>query len=773
MEAALADSFVHAKPFIDGFGERRTIIDARGDCLDVFRVKASLATVPSFETALRERVTRVTGFQHPAYSPVRSIEVERSSGTLAIVSDHVQGARLSTLLASAEKRSTRVDLPAAVCMVRQLVLATTAWHEHMPDVVHGAIGPERLVVTPDGRLVIADYVLGSAIEQLRYSRQQYWEELAVPLPATFKFAINARADVLQVGLVTLALLLGRRLTASDRLEIPTDLRDSLPGPLCTWLLRALQLEPVGSFTSVLDARAALDSAFGVEDSVTEQDALLLFMARCLALSVDTPQFGGDDEPDASGRTDDLPDVDIGMRIEALRMFLARRSARREGSAHEEPPQEAPEVVQTGPDVMPSTPDVVLSTPSVMPSTPNVMPSTPNVISSAPNVVPSMPDVVPNRPDVMPGMAEVAPSMTNQPAGPEPWGRADMPPDVVEIGPGLASSTEHEAPRRVKMPALPDDWSRHLWLAAAAVLVIGAALLMLVAGVFPWSRQPSTGALSIETRPAGAAVTVDGTPRGVTPLAIELEAGDHVIELVSNGDRRRIPVTIRAGSEMSQFLEMGGTAGATATELRIRTEPLGAAVTVDGRYVGQSPVSVGDLAPGPHTVVLKHESGTATEQVLIEAGKSASLFVPLAASPPVTAAGWISVPSPIDVQLFENGRLVGNSSVERIMLSAGPHDLEFVNEVLGFSQRQTVRVTPGQVSTIKLAWPTGRLAINAVPWAEAFVDGRSVGETPIGNVQVPIGLHQIVLRHPQLGERSISVTVTTRETAKVGIDLRAR
>ena len=62
----------------------------------------------------------------------------------------------------------------------------------------GPFAPERLVVTPDGRLVVADYVLGSAIEQLRYSRQQDRDELSVPLPMTFKFAINARADVLQV-----------------------------------------------------------------------------------------------------------------------------------------------------------------------------------------------------------------------------------------------------------------------------------------------------------------------------------------------------------------------------------------------------------------------------------------------------------------------------------------------------------------------------------------------------------------------------------------------
>jgi hypothetical protein len=173
-------------------------------------------------------------------------------------------------------------------------------------------------------------------------------------------------------------------------------------------------------------------------------------------------------------------------------------------------------------------------------------------------------------------------------------------------------------------------------------------------------------------------------------------------------------------------------------------------------------------------VIQHEGGTTTEQVLIEEGKAASLFVPLAQpAPPGSAAGWISVPAPVDVQLFENGRLLGSSRVDRIMLPAGRHDIDIVNEVLGFVQRQTVRVTPGQVSTIKLAWPMGNLAINAVPWAQAFIDGRLVGETPIGNIQVPVGSHEILFRHPQLGERSVSVTVTTRETAKVGIDLRAK
>jgi hypothetical protein len=328
---------------------------------------------------------------------------------------------------------------------------------------------------------------------------------------------------------------------------------------------------------------------------------------------------------------------------------------------------------------------------------------------------------------------------------------------------------------VAISLLPDDWTHRLWIAAAAAVAVVAAVVALVGGVLPWSSGESpTGTFSIETRPAGVPVTIDGAPMGVTPLTVDLAAGEHVVELVADTDRRRIPVTIREGSQMSQFLEMAGAAAATSTELRVRTEPLGASVTVDGEFVGRSPVSVSDLSPGPHTVVLQHAAGSATEQVLIEAGKTASLFVPLApragAAP---AAGWISVRAPANVQLFENGRLLGSSQIDRIMMPAGRHQLNLVNEALGYLEQRAVNVAPGQTAVINATWPTGGLAINAVPWAEAFVDGASVGETPIGNIQVPIGPHEIVFRHPQLGERRAKVVVTTREITRVGVDLRAK
>ena len=65
-----------------------------------------------------------------------------------------------------------------------------------------------------------------------------------------------------------------------------------------------------------------------------------------------------------------------------------------------------------------------------------------------------------------------------------------------------------------------------------------------------------------------------------------------------------------------------------------------------------------------------------------------------------------------------------------------------------------------------------LSINARPWAEAWIDGERVGETPIGTLMRPIGRHEVVLRHPELGERRVPVVITLAQPARVSVDFRA-
>jgi hypothetical protein len=128
---------------------------------------------------------------------------------------------------------------------------------------------------------------------------------------------------------------------------------------------------------------------------------------------------------------------------------------------------------------------------------------------------------------------------------------------------------------------------------------------------------------------------------------------------------------------------------------------------------------------------------------------------------------------VDVQLFENQRLLGSSQTDRIMVSVGRHDLEVINEAIGYRATKTVNVAPGQTSNIKLDLPKAPMALNAVPWAEVWVDGDRVGETPIGSVQVTIGPHEVVFRHPELGERRVVTTVTLAGPAKVSVDMRKK
>jgi PEGA domain len=145
-----------------------------------------------------------------------------------------------------------------------------------------------------------------------------------------------------------------------------------------------------------------------------------------------------------------------------------------------------------------------------------------------------------------------------------------------------------------------------------------------------------------------------------------------------------------------------------------------------------------------------------------------------AAPAVPArpqVGTLVAPLPIQLEVYENGRFIGLNDSGRLSLSPGTHQVEFVNDSLHYRVFQRVVIRAGQATTVRPILPMGRLQMNAVPWAEVFIDGRTVGQTPLGNVGVPIGPHEIVFRHPQLGEQTQSVVVQADTTSRLSVDFR--
>ena len=106
-----------------------------------------------------------------------------------------------------------------------------------------------------------------------------------------------------------------------------------------------------------------------------------------------------------------------------------------------------------------------------------------------------------------------------------------------------------------------------------------------------------------------------------------------------------------------------------------------------------------------------------------------------------------------------------------MITAGRHELDLVNETLGYRASRVVLVGPGKVASISLELPMGIINLNAAPWAEVWIDGRRVGETPIGNLSVSIGPHEVVFKHPQFGEKRQAVSVTLGAPVRLSVDMK--
>jgi hypothetical protein len=149
-------------------------------------------------------------------------------------------------------------------------------------------------------------------------------------------------------------------------------------------------------------------------------------------------------------------------------------------------------------------------------------------------------------------------------------------------------------------------------------------------------------------------------------------------------------------------------------------------------------------------------------VRVEAGRTLKLDVPI-------FSGWVAIYAPFVLDVAVGRQTIGTTEEARIMLSPGRHELTLTNRALGYRSVQSVDIEPGEVRTVTID-PRGTVNLNAQPWAEVWVDGQKVGDTPLARLQLPLGTREVIFRHPQLGERRVTVTVKGNAPAAVSVDM---
>jgi hypothetical protein len=149
---------------------------------------------------------------------------------------------------------------------------------------------------------------------------------------------------------------------------------------------------------------------------------------------------------------------------------------------------------------------------------------------------------------------------------------------------------------------------------------------------------------VHSQPSNAGVVINGRWRGRTPLTLErMPFGRYVVRVVDAPRHKvaRDEFTLSASDPVRTFtarLERTGAAPAPATPaqpaavtgtLYVDSRPRGAAVTIDGRKAGQTPLTLAEIAAGSHVVQIDMDgkkSVTANPRVI--AGQTERVTVSL-------------------------------------------------------------------------------------------------------------------------------------------------
>lgn len=321
-------------------------------------------------------------------------------------------------------------------------------------------------------------------------------------------------------------------------------------------------------------------------------------------------------------------------------------------------------------------------------------------------------------------------------------------------------------RRTERQARREAWDRLTRTAAAALAAMRRVPLTPVHWALVLAIALAIGqAVFIALRLTGArtsSVAAASVPQPTPAIEREIprEEAAPSAPVSTLGSTRAVPAPERRQTAPAR-------AAPAVSRLVVRSDPPGAKVSVDGRPRGTTPLTLVGVSPGRHKVVVHGPAGPVEHDVTAEAGATATVLASLS---PGAVGGWLSVSAPAALQIFEGTELLGTSATPRLMLPAGRHALDLVNEELGYRSRHVVEISAGGVVRLTPEMPAGTVHLNALPWAEVWIDGRKIGVTPLGNLRLPIGPHEVVFRNPEFPEVTRTVVATLHGPARLSVTL---
>ncbi len=265
-------------------------------------------------------------------------------------------------------------------------------------------------------------------------------------------------------------------------------------------------------------------------------------------------------------------------------------------------------------------------------------------------------------------------------------------------------------------------------------------------------QPKTVTVRIESNPSGALVKLQGSSSaiGSTPLSTTFTRNHtYTLEFTRTGYKPTVfsfkadgsPVTVNLESEAVKY------------NLNIQTPGItGAQVYIDGKSVGSSPVTA-YLDGGSKSIKITQPGYTDYNTVINLNG-----HMTLNAEMQRTKSSFSVTANVNGASVFINNSFYGQTPL-KIALDNGTYNLRV--ELSGYRQFQTTLSVQGDMSVpVNLERDTVNLTIQAtgLVGAQVFVDGKSVGSTPVTTAVEP-GNRRVRVTFPGYINYETSLSIT--------------
>ena len=204
--------------------------------------------------------------------------------------------------------------------------------------------------------------------------------------------------------------------------------------------------------------------------------------------------------------------------------------------------------------------------------------------------------------------------------------------------------------------------------------------------------PRWAEVEVRSEPAGALIYSGENEVGVTPTTIQLLEGTHDLSVSKDGFSAW-DGNVVAEPNVSQTLPMIRLQPADA-RLLVNTIPRGANVTVNGRYRGQSPITLSLTPDVDYQIGMsKAGYGVTSRSLRLQSAESQSITVDLSAR-----VGTVTVDvSPADATVYVDGRARGTGRTI-VRLSSAPHRIDVKRR--GFRDwSATITPRPGYPQTL--------------------------------------------------------------------------